>query len=144
MYLIDTNVISELRKGRRANPGVRAFFFEVTQAEQPLFLSVVTIGELRRGVELIRHRGDTDQARRLEAWLTDLLLHYSDHLLDINADVCQTWGWLRVPHHDSCFLENAIDKLIAATALVHDLILVTRNERDFRLPGLRLLNPFSA
>ena len=138
MYLIDTNVISELRKGRRANPGVRAFFFEVTQAEQPLFLSVVTIGELRRGIELIRHRGDTGQARRLEYWLTNLLLHYSDHLLDINADVCQTWGWLRVPHP-----ENVIDKLIAATALVHDLILVTRNERDFQLPGLRLLNPFA-
>lgn len=63
MYLIDTNVISELRKKRRADPGVRKFFREAERCEYPLFLSVITIGELRRGVELIRHRGDHPQGR---------------------------------------------------------------------------------
>jgi toxin FitB len=65
VILIDTNVISEARKGDRASEGVVAFFGEVASSGEPLFLSSVTVGELRRGVELIRHRGDTDQAKRL-------------------------------------------------------------------------------
>ena len=68
MYLIDTNVISELRKKRGANPGVREFFENNSIAKIPLYLSVITIGELRRGVEMIRHRGDNIQAGQLERW----------------------------------------------------------------------------
>lgn len=138
MYLIDTNIISEARKGKRANPGVQRFFETVERDEQDVFLSVITIGELRRGIELMRRRGEADQAAVLEAWLTDILNEYSDHILPIDADTAQLWGRLRVPHP-----ENALDKLIAATALIHDLTVVTRNQRDFQGAGVGVLNPFS-
>ena len=138
MYLIDTNVISEGRKGARANAGVRDFFKRVASDQPPVFLSVVTVGELRRGVELIRHRGDEAQANRLEKWLQRLLRHYEDYILEVDADVAQLWGRLRVPHY-----ENALDKLIAATALIHNLTVVTRNHDDFSRTGVRVLNPFN-
>ena len=139
MYLIDTNAISEARKGVRADTGIRKFFADAKRQRWPLFLSVITVGELRRGVELIRHRGDRRQAIRLETWLTTLLDNYTDNILDIDSDIATVWGCLRVPRH-----ENALDKLIAATALVHDLTVVTRNTRHFHLPGLKTLNPFDA
>jgi len=138
MYLIDTNVISEIRKRSKANKGVRDFFKQVTQEEARVFISVVTVGELRRGVELIRHRGDTRQANQLEKWLDMLLADYQDDILGINQDIAQLWGRLRVPHP-----ENALDKQIAATALIYDLTVVTRNQKDFSNTGVRLLNPFN-
>ena len=139
MYLIDTNVISELRKKRRADPGVRRFFRESERSEHTLFLSVITIGELRRGVELIRHRGDHSQAGQLETWLDQIVSGYASNILDFTSREAQVWGRLRVPRH-----ENAIDKQIAATALTYDLMLVTRNTEDFVGTGARLLNPFKA
>ena len=138
MYLLDTNVISEARKGRRANAGVRGFLDQVTAARSPVFLSVVTIGEIRRGVELVRHRGDERQARRLEAWLTGILDEYGDSILPVDADVAQVWGRLCAPSP-----HNALDKLIAATALIYDLALVSRNSRHFAGLGLPQVNPFS-
>lgn len=138
MYLVDTNVLSEVRKKSKANKGVRAFFKQAVENEVQVFLSVVTVGELRRGVELIRHRGDTRQANQLEKWLLALLTDYQDYILDINQDVAQLWGRLRVPHH-----ENALDKLIAATALIYELTVVTRNHKDFVRTGVRVLNPFT-
>ena len=138
MYLIDTNVVSEARKGTRANPGVRRFFEQAVASGWRLFLSAVTIGELRRGVELIRHRGDQPQADLLEAWLGEILRDYRDHILSLDPDIAQVWGRLRVPHP-----ENALDKQIAATALVHDLDLVTRNTNDFRGTAVRVIDPFS-
>jgi toxin FitB len=138
MYLVDTNVVSESRKGTRANAGVREFFKQVVANQAPIFLSVVTVGELRRGVELIRHRGDAPQAIRLEKWLARLLRDYEDCILDIDSDIAQLWGRLRVPHH-----ENALDKLIAATALIHNLTVVTRNHDDFAATAVRVVNPFS-
>ena len=137
MYLIDTNVISEARKHAKANRGVRAFFRRVTTERIPVFISVITVGELRRGVDLIRHRGDRRQAERLETWLEALLFDYQDSILDIDQDVAQLWGRLRVPHP-----ENALDKQIAATALIYDLTVVTRNQADFLRTGVRVLNPF--
>lgn len=137
MYLIDTNVISEGRKGEKADLGVRAFFQSARNDGRKLFLSAITVGELRRGVELIRHRGDTDQAERLARWLETVLQDYASQILSLDADVAQVWGRLRVPHH-----ENALDKQIAPTALVYDLTLVTRNSNDFTATGVRLLNPF--
>ena len=139
MYLIDTNVISEERKHAKANRGVRAFFRRVTTERIPVFISVITVGELRRGVELIRHRSDRRQAERLEMWLDALLFDYRDSILDIDQDVAQLWGRLRVPHP-----ENALDKQIAATALIYDLTVVTRNHTDFLRTGVRVLNPFTA
>ncbi len=137
MYLIDTNVISEARKRSNANKGVRAFFKQAIKNQAQLFISVVTVGELRRGVELIRHRGDLHQAAKLENWLDKLLVEYRDSVLDINQDIAQLWGKLRVPHP-----ENALDKQIAATALIYDLTVVTRNYKDFAKTGVQLLNPF--
>lgn len=82
IYLIDTNVISEIRKRQKANPGVQESFKEATQQASPLYLSVITLGELRQGVEKIRHRGDTPQARQLERWLNSLIRDYSHHILE--------------------------------------------------------------
>ena len=139
MYLVDTNVISEIRKRDRADKGVMAFCRKASRDDADLYLSVVTIGEIRRGVELIRHRGDKPQATRLENWLDDVLLEFGPHVLAVDEEIGQLWGRLRVPHP-----EHALDKLIAATALIHDLTVVTRNVDDFAGTGNRVLNPFDA
>ena len=136
-YLLDTNVISELRKQEKAHPGVQQFFDDAIAQEAKLYLSVITIGEIRRGAELLRYRGDLPQADLLEAWLQCVLEQYGDCILDFTATEAQIWGCLRVPHP-----QNAIDKQIAATALSYDLTLVTRNSQNFINTGVRVLNPF--
>jgi toxin FitB len=137
MYLIDTNIISELRKKSKANPGVIKFFQQAIEQQTHLFISVITIGELRRGVELIRYRGDYTQANLLENWLQTVLPDYADRILDFTELEAQVWGRLRVPHP-----QNSLDKQIAATALTCRLTLVTRNVKDFENTGVSLLNPF--
>ncbi|CAM2159220.1 Ribonuclease VapC (plasmid) [Pararobbsia alpina] len=137
MYLVDTNVISEVRKRERADKGVMAFFRKAAQEDADLYLSVVTVGELRRGVEIIRHRGDKPQATRLENWLNGVLQEFASSILAVDEEIGQIWGRLRVPHS-----EHSLDKLIAATALIHDLIVVTRNVDDFAGTGARVVNPF--
>jgi len=89
VYLVDTNVISEIRKRERANKGVRAFFRQAVRDESDLYLSVVTIAELRRGVELVHHRGDIQQATLLEAWLTTLLRGYTQNILPVDEEIAQ-------------------------------------------------------
>ena len=138
MFLIDTNVISEARKRNKANPGVIGFLQRAQAEGDLLYVSVITLGEIRRGIELIRHRGDARQARQLESWLSLLLQEFEDHILEFAHDEAQVWGRLRVPHP-----ENAIDKQIAAIALTHDLTVVTRNLDHFEGLGVRLLNPFA-
>jgi predicted nucleic acid-binding protein len=138
MYLVDTDVISEIRKKSKANRGVREFFKQVIEDGEKIYLSVVTVGELRRGVELIRYRGDLPQAKQLETWLETLLADYQDQIIDINQHTAQLWGRLRVPHP-----ENALDKQIGATALIYYLTVVTRNCKDFIQSGVRTLNPFT-
>ena len=137
MYLIDTNVISEARKKNKANRGVIAFFGQAAVQSETLYLTVVTVGELRRGVELIRRRGDKLQAQLLETWLHDVLDQYADNILGFDAEAAQVWGKLRVPHP-----EHALDKQIAAIALVNNLTVVTRNTVDFAGTGVSLRNPF--
>ena len=89
MYLIDTNIISEARKKDKADLGVRRFFAQVEVDEAPVYLSVVTIGELRRGIELIRYRGDVPQAQQLEAWLQTVLTEYADCILPMDEEITQ-------------------------------------------------------
>ena len=135
MYLLDTNIISELRKGGRANPGVTAFFD--TLVAEDIYLSVQTIGDIRRGLENIRNRGDREQAARLEAWLDMVVADYADRILGFDLDCAQLWGRLMSPSP-----RHPIDKQIAAIALIHDMTVVTRNVADFAGTGVRLLNPF--
>jgi len=135
MYLVDTNIISEARKGMKANPGVRRFFKETDAAD--IYLSAQTIGEIRRGLENIRHRGDVPQTRKLEKWLDVIVGDYADKILSFDKECAQVWGRLMSPHP-----QHPIDKQIAAIALIHDLIVVTRNVNDFRGTGVELKNPF--
>ena len=137
VYLLDTNVLSEIRKKQNANKGVRKFFERVIADHEQVYVSVITLGELRRGVDLIRHRGDVRQANQLEKWLGVILSDYQDFLLDVNEDIAQLWGTLRVPHH-----ENALDKMIAATAIINDLTVVTRNTKDYQKTGAKVFDPF--
>ena len=139
MYLVDTNVISDARKRARADPGVTAFFTQAAAADEPLYLSSVTVGELRRCVELIRHHGDGAQADALKAWLAMVLAEFGENVLAFDADAAQIWGRLRVPHP-----EHELDKQIAAIALVYDLTVVTRNTADFAGTGVKLMSPFHA
>ena len=138
MYLIDTDVLSEMRKGAKANQGVRNFFADAVRREIPLYVSVVTLGELRQGIERIRYRGDARQATQLDRWLEKIKTEYGGNILPFEDDAADIWGRLRVPH-----AENPLDKQIAAIALVYDLIVVTRNVDHFEPTGVRLRNPFS-
>ncbi len=138
MYLLDTDVISEARKAERANPGIRAFFHRVAADAAPVHLSVITLGELRQGVERIRHRGDEPQAQLLERWLRRVVTHYADSILPFDEDAADIWGRLRVPNP-----HNPLDKQIAATALLYGLAVVTRNDAHYADTGVHILNPFT-
>ena len=135
-YLLDTNIISEIRKGPRCDPGVAAWWSSVDDDE--IYLSVLTTGEIRRGIESIRRR-DRKSAAALERWLHRLVADYSERVLPIDAEIADEWARSSVPDP-----LPVIDGLIAATAKVHDLTLVTRNARDVARTGIRVLNPFSA
>lgn len=135
-WLVDTNVVSELRKGARCDRAVLAWFEGVEEDE--LFTSVLVVGEVRRGVESIRRR-DPIAATALEQWLARLLETFGDRVLPIDSGVAERWGALNVPDP-----LPAVDGLLAATALVHGLTLVTRNVRDVERSGVRVLNPFSS
>jgi predicted nucleic acid-binding protein len=138
MYLVDTDVISNARRQSRANSGVRRFFQDAATQRIPLFLSAITIGELRQGVERVRQRGDLAQATRLSRWLGTITSNYADAILPFDADIAQIWGRLRVPH-----AENPLDKQIAATAMMYGLTVVTRNVPHYEPTGVAVLNPFT-
>lgn len=133
-FLLDTNVISELRRPG-ADPGVRRWFASVASGD--LFLSTLVLGEIRGGIERLRGR-DLAQAQIFETWLELLRNHYSDRLLPVTAAVAEEWGRLNAPDP-----VPVVDGLMAATARVHQLTLVTRNIRDLKRTGVALLNPFS-
>jgi len=132
-YLLDTNVVSELRK-RNPDPHVLAWYASVTSAE--LFISVLTIGEIRLGIERLR-RKDGPQADLLEQWLRGLHMTYQDHVIDVDADVAEEWGRLNIPDP-----LPVIDGLLAASAKVQGCTFVTRNTADLQRSGIALLNPF--
>jgi predicted nucleic acid-binding protein len=134
MYLIDTNVVSELRKGARCDSRVIAWRNSV----QPhaVYLSVLVIGELAQGIELAKRR-DPRKGAAYEAWLAQLEREHKKRILPVTRAVARVWGPLNAPDK-----VPVIDGLLAATALVHDLTLVTRNVRDVARTGARVLNPF--
>jgi predicted nucleic acid-binding protein len=136
MYLVDTNVISEARKGIKANPGVVHFFHSTISAER--YIAVQTVGEIRRGIENIRGRGDREKALQLESWLDVVIREYADRILSFDSDCAQVWGRLMSPQ-----ASNPIDKQIAAIALIYGLDVVTRNVNDFSATGVNFLNPFT-
>ncbi len=111
-YLVDTNVLSELRKGGRCDANVSRWFAAVRSEE--VFLSVLAVGEIRSGIERIRRRRDARSARALEGWLKGLIAEHSDRILPIDEAVAQEWGRLNVPHPIP-----VIDGLMASTARVH-------------------------
>jgi predicted nucleic acid-binding protein len=137
MYLIDTNIVCEIRKGEQANPGVKQFFAHAMQDDRPLYMSAVCIGELRRSVDLLYQSGDTNDAVILESWLNELTKEYQDYILDIDGEVAMLCGNLSIPNS-----EQTLDMSIAATALIYDLILVTGTPNHYQNTGARLLNPF--
>ncbi len=137
MYLVDTDVISEARKGQKANSGVRSFLRQAASNNLQIYLSVITVGELRQGIEAVRHRGDTIQASVLERWLKRVAGNYAESILPFDSEMAEIWARLRVPHP-----ENPLDKQLAATALMYGLTVVTRNVAHFEQTGVRLLNPF--
>jgi len=134
MFLIDTNVICEIRKGARANSAVRAWFFH--HAAQAHYLSVLTVGEIRRGVEQIRAK-DPAQGRVFDRSLTEIVAIFEGRILEIGPNESEIWGRLcpqeRMPD---------VDGLMAATAISHDLVVVTRNIRDFVRSGIEVVNPW--
>jgi len=132
-WLLDTNIVSELRKGERADRRLRAWFAEAN--EDALFTSVLVVGELRRGIESLRRR-DVPSALALEHWLAALTDGFADRILPVDRAVAEEWGRLSVPD-----AVRTVDGLLAATARVHGLTLVTRNTRDVARTGVPLLDP---
>ena len=135
MYLIDTNIVSEIRKGRKANQGVQAFW-QAADTDS-LYLPVQVIGEIRFGVESVKGKGDTKQAMILERWLDLVTVEFAERILAFDEDCAQVWGRLMSPGK-----QHPIDKQIASIALINRLTVVTRNTNDFQGTGVKILNPF--
>jgi predicted nucleic acid-binding protein len=135
-YLLDTNVISELRKGDRADPGVTSWFAGLDDEE--VYLSVLTIGEIRRGVENVRRR-DPAAAGALDSWLARLSEAHGERILPVDRAIAEEWGRMSAPDP-----LPVVDRLLAATAVVLSLTLVTRNVTDVENTGAQLLNPFGS
>lgn len=133
-FLIDTNIVSEIRKGSRCDPAVAAWWAGV--AEDDLRVSVLVLGEIRKGVELARQR-DPQKARALETWLNDLVSDFGDRILPVDAAVAGEWGRMAAVRP-----VPAIDALLAATARTNGLTLVTRNTADVAGLDVEVLNPF--
>ena len=133
-FLLDTNVVSELRKRERADPGVRRWFATVDDVD--LYVSVLVVGEIRRGIELLRRR-DAVSAKALDRWLSGLERRYEVRILSVTVEICRVWGGLSLERPLA-----PIDGLMAATALHHGLTLVARNVGDVERSGVDVLNPF--
>jgi len=134
-YLIDTNIISEVRKGARCDAHVSAWYASI--ADEDLYLSTLVLGEIRKGVELARPR-DAGKAAALERWLREIEVAFDGRVLGIDNAVSDQWGRMSAIRPIP-----VIDGLLAATALINGLTLVTRNDRDVAGLGASVLNPFS-
>lgn len=134
MYLLDDNVISEVRKGDRCDPKVAAWYESVPLDD--LFLSVLVTGEIRKGIESIRGR-DPRRAMILEVWLGEVTQAFGGRILPVNAEIADVWGRMSADRP-----RPAIDTLLAATAKARGLTLVTRNVADVEGLDVPTLNPF--
>lgn len=133
-YLIDTNIISEVRKGARCDRRVAAWYAAI--ADEELFLSALVLGEIRKGIELVRAR-DPVKAAALEGWLAQVEAAFGSRVLPIDTGVADRWGRMSAARSTP-----VVDGLMAATAMINDLTLVTRNDRDVVGLGAKVLNPF--
>jgi predicted nucleic acid-binding protein len=135
-YLLDTNVISEFQKGNQMHPSVQNWWCETDV--QSVYVSVMVLGEIRQGIERLRIR-DPQRARTIERWLRSIVRSMGTRVLVVNQQIADVWGRMGIER-----TLPLVDSLLAATALAHDLTLVTRNTRDIRDTGVRYLNPFEA
>ena len=133
-YLLDTNVLSELRKGERSDRGVQQWFAGCESAQ--LFTSVLCLGEIRIGIEAVKPR-DGVFAARLQLWLDHTIEYFEERIIAVDQVIALEWGLRSAP-----VSRAPIDELLAATAKVHDMTLVTRNLRDIEHTGVSYLNPF--
>ena len=131
-FLLDTNVLSDLRKPR---PNAALVQWFADQDADGLFLSVITTGEIRQGIERLRHR-DAHRATTLDQWLSDLLRLYGDRILGVDQTIANQWGRFRAVRS-----LPVLAALVAATAHVHGLTIVSRTEKDFAGLDLTVLNP---
>jgi toxin FitB len=131
-FLLDTNVVSEIRRGR--DPNVREWVGAVEDVD--LHLSVMTLGEIRKGIELLRGR-DPAQAEVFANWLGELHTRFADRIVPIDAGIAEEWGRL-----NALATRNTVDSLIAASARMHGLTVATRNTGDFEGCGVPLVNPW--
>jgi predicted nucleic acid-binding protein len=134
-FLVDTNVVSELRRGRNAAAAVTAWFAAIPA--EHIFTSVIVLGEVRRGIELLARR-DKPQAEMLERWYASMRQQLGRRVLPIDESIMMMWSRISVP--DAL---PAYDGLIAATALVNNMTVATRNTADFRRVGVSAVDPWS-
>lgn len=134
-YLLDTNVLSETRK-RQPAAGLADWIAATPPGR--LYVSVLTLGEIERGIAKVRGRGDGNQAAALERWLRDVEAGFEKRILPVSLPVAATWGRQQLGQP-----LPVIDGLIAATARVHGMTVVTRNTKDFELAGVQVLDPFA-
>ena len=135
-FLIDTNVISEVRKGARCDANVAAWYAAIE--DDDLYLSVLVLGEIRRGIERAR-AGEPAKVRALEQWLSAVSGSFGNRILPVDQRVAEEWGRMRAKRS-----APVIDALLAATARVYDLTLATRNTADVAGLGAEVVNPFEA
>lgn len=133
-YIVDTNVLSELQKPR-PEPNALAWFKSVPPND--VHVSVVTLGEIERGIEKVRAT-DPDYASALSGWLQTILDGYADRIIDVDVSIARRWGVLSLSHGQAL-----VDTMLAATAIERGLVLVTRNVRDIERTGVRWLDPFT-
>jgi predicted nucleic acid-binding protein len=133
-FLLDTNVVSELRKQENCHPKVLSWMLDNMDVGH--FLSVMTLGEIRNGIELLRRKNAT-KADSIDQWLNQIRVDYAGAILQVTEEVADLWGRLNCP--DTL---PTTDTLIAATAMVHGLTVATRNVDDFTRSGVPVVNPF--
>jgi toxin FitB len=137
MFLLDTNVVAEVRKGPRCDPAVATWYW--AQSDTDLYLSVMVLSEIRRGIERLERGGRRREASAFEKWLNGIVESFGERILPVDRRVADRWGRMMAEQ-----TLPIADALMAATALVNDFTLVSRNVKDVSRTPARYLNPFTA